>query len=113
MAHLTQGSTQATIETHRFNEKVWRRSMSFGDIEKKSLEAHVDLCAERYKNLNEKLGHLETRMDKVEGHLVDIKDSIGKVGNEGNKTLITIGTSILGVMLTAILGIIIHLATKG
>ena len=30
------------------------------DIEKKSLEAHVELCAERYKLLEHKLGDLET-----------------------------------------------------
>jgi predicted nuclease with TOPRIM domain len=89
------------------------------DIEKKSLEAHVELCAERYKNLDGKLNSLDDRMsaidgrmDKLEGHMLDIKDKIGNVSNEGNKTLITIGTSILGILLTAVVGIIIHLATN-
>ena len=31
------------------------------DIEKKSLEAHVELCAERYRYLEEKLDSLENR----------------------------------------------------
>jgi prefoldin subunit 5 len=82
------------------------------EIEKKSLEAHVEICAERYSNLETKLDNLEGRMDKLEGHIVDIKDSIGKVGGESNKTLITIGTSIFVALLTAVLGIIVHLATK-
>lgn len=82
------------------------------EIEKKSLEAHVEICAERYSNLETKLDNLETRMDKIETHIVDIKDSIGKVGGESNKTLITVGTSIFVALLTAILGIIVHLATK-
>ena len=82
------------------------------EIEKKSLEAHVEICAERYSNLENKLDNLETRMDKIETHIVDIKDSIGKVGGESNKTLITIGTSIFVALLTAVLGIIVHLATK-
>jgi len=86
--------------------------MSSTDIEKKSLEAHVELCAERYSNLENKLNSLDTRMDKLEGHIVDIKDALGKVGNEGNKTLITIGTAIFVALLTAVLGVVVHLATK-
>lgn len=82
------------------------------DIEKKSLEAHVELCAERYANLEFKLENLDKRMDSLEGHIVDIKDSLGKVGSEGNKTLITIGTAIFVALLTAVLGVVVHLATK-
>jgi prefoldin subunit 5 len=82
------------------------------DIEKKSLEAHVEICAERYSNLETKLDNLENRMDKIETHIVDIKDSLGKVGNESNKTLITIGTAIFVALLTAVLGVVVHLATK-
>jgi chromosome segregation ATPase len=77
--------------------------MSTTDIEKKSLEAHVELCAERYSNLEFKLENLDKRMDTLEGHIVDIKDSISNVGKDGNKTLITIGTSILGVLIAGII----------
>ena len=83
--------------------------MSTTDIEKKSLEAHVELCAERYSNLETKLENLDTRMDKLEGHIVDIKDSLGKVGGEGNKTLITIGTAVLVALMTGMIGVILHL----
>ena len=86
--------------------------MSTTDIEKKSLEAHVELCAERYSNLENKLEHLDSRMDKLEGHIVDIKDSIGRVGGDSNKTIITIGTAVFVALLTAVLGIVAHLATK-
>ena len=82
--------------------------MSSTEIEKKSLEAHVELCAERYSNLENKLTNLDIRMDKLESHIVDIKDSLGRVGNDGSKTIITIGTSILGVLIA---GIITLLAT--
>jgi hypothetical protein len=82
------------------------------DIEKKSLEAHVELCAERYSNLEIKLEHLDNRMDKLEGHIVDIKDSLGKVGGESNKTLITIGTSIFVALLTGMIGVVLHLVNK-
>ena len=51
-------------------------------------------------------------MDSLEGHIIEIKDSITKVGNDGNSKIITIGTTIFGVLLTAVLGILVHLATK-
>ena len=83
-------------------------SMATTDIEKKSLEAHVELCAERYSNLETKLTNLDDRMDKLEGHIVDIKDSLGKVGGESNKTLITVGTAIFVALLTGMIGVILH-----
>lgn len=86
--------------------------MSTSEIEKKSLEAHVEICAIRYSNLESQLTNLDDRMDKLECHIVEIKDTLGKVGSESNKTLITIGTSIFVAFLTAILGVIVHLATK-
>lgn len=86
--------------------------MAYTEIEKKSLEAHVELCAERYSNLEQKLDNLEVRMDKLETHIVDIKDSLGRVGTEGTNRIITIGTSIFGIFLTAILAIVIHMAMK-
>lgn len=86
--------------------------MSTTDIEKKSLEAHVELCAERYSNLETKLEHLDSRMDKLEGHIVDIKDALGKVGGESNKTLITIGTSVFVALLTGMIGVVLHLINK-
>lgn len=82
------------------------------EIEKKSLEAHVEICAERYSSLETQFNNLVTRMDSLEGHIIEIKDSITKVGNEGNSKIITIGTTIFGVLLTAVLGILVHLATK-
>lgn len=82
------------------------------DIEKENLEAHVEICAVRYANLENKLENLDDRMDKLECHIVEIKDSLSKAGTESNKTLITIGTSIFVAFLTAILGVIVHLATK-
>ena len=82
--------------------------MSTTDIEKKSLEAHVELCAERYENLDNKLNNFEKRMDKFEQYLVDIKNSISNNNSAPYKTLITIGTTIIGVLIA---GIITLLAT--
>lgn len=86
--------------------------MSSTEIEKKSLEAHVELCAERYENLDTKLDNLEGRMDKLEGHIVEIKDGISRVSGDSHKTLITIGTSMLGILITAVIGLLVHLILK-
>jgi chaperonin cofactor prefoldin len=82
--------------------------MSTTEIEKKSLEAHVELCAERYKSLDNKLDNLENRMDKIEGHMVDIKSAIQAANDSGNKQIITIGLSIFGVILTGLIAFIVH-----
>jgi peptidoglycan hydrolase CwlO-like protein len=82
------------------------------DIEKKSLEAHVELCAERYDQLDKRLIGVETRMEKIEGHIVDIKEAIEQSNNVQSKQLIAIGTTIIGVLITAIVALVIHLAQK-
>jgi tetrahydromethanopterin S-methyltransferase subunit G len=82
------------------------------EIEKKNLEAHVEICAERYKNLETKIDNLEGRMDgfderldKVEEHLVDIKNAVtNKVEKQSDRT-ITILLSVFGIVLTALIGI--------
>ena len=86
--------------------------MSSTNIEKKNLEAHVELCAERYEALDNKLTNLDTRMTKLEQHIVDIKDSIANKTGGIDKHTITLGTTILGVMFTAIITLLIHLASK-
>lgn len=83
--------------------------MASTDIEKENLEAHVELCAERYKNLHDKLDSLDTRMSKIEVLIADIKQSVSAVPNESNKTIIAIGTAIVGAMIGAIITLIVHI----
>jgi chromosome segregation ATPase len=64
-------------------------------IEKKSLEAHVELCAERYGRLEEKLDHLEKRLHTIEQSITDIKDSLVKTTNKGYEKIIQVGWVIL------------------
>jgi len=82
------------------------------DIEKKNLEAHVELCAERYAALETKLDNLDNRMTEIERHISEIKDSITNETGGINKQMITIGTTVVGVMFTAIITLLIHLASK-
>lgn len=79
------------------------------DIEKENLEAHVELCAERYKNLEQKLETLDNRMDKIEALIGEIKTAVAAVPNESNKTLIAIGTTIFGAIIGGIITLIVHI----
>jgi len=79
------------------------------EIEKKSLEAHVELCAERYKNLEDKLQNLDNRMGKIEELIVDIKNAVASSPNESNKTLITIGTAIVAALIGGLITLVVHI----
>ena len=55
------------------------------DLEKESLEAHVDLCALRYEQLDRRLTGLETKVDSIHediqaGNASMIKVLIGAAG---------------------------------
>jgi len=49
------------------------------NLEKESLEAHVDLCALRYKNLDERLSSVEDKIDVVHKDIQDGNKSMTKV----------------------------------
>lgn len=70
------------------------------DIEKTNLEAHVELCAQRYDALESRLSSIEkkvgTLQDTIEkSHLNTIKILIGTAG-----TIIVAIISMLGVVIT-------------
>lgn len=74
---------------------MWRKLMSGPtDIEKENLEAHVELCAERYRQLETRLGAIEEKVSGLQktieqSHLSTIKVLIG-----------TAGTVIVGILST-------------
>ena len=96
-----------------------RNKMITTEIEKQNLEAHVEICAVRYASLEQKLSNLESRMDRVDEHLMDIKTALAlvtqskeqpapKVDGDGPyKTMIAIGTTIIGVLITGIITLLI------
>lgn len=48
-------------------------------LERESLEAHVDLCALRYKNLDERLEAVEDKVDLIHRDIQDGNKSMTKV----------------------------------
>ena len=70
------------------------------NLEKSSLEAHVDLCAMRYRQLDLRLSVLETKMDAVQKEIID--------GQRSMKTVIinsagAIVVSLVGVIATVLM----------
>jgi hypothetical protein len=81
-------------------------------IEKESLEAHVELCAERYEKLESKLETVERKVEKLEEHVLAIREALAGTGNKQSKQLIAIGTAIISVLITGIITLTIHLINK-
>lgn len=70
------------------------------DIEKENLEAHVELCAQRYDALEKRLANVETMLGGLKStveasHLNTVKVLIGSAG-----TVIVGFLSLIGVILT-------------
>lgn len=66
------------------------------DIEKENLEAHVELCAQRY-------AQLDNRLSTIESKVVTLQDTIEKSHMSMIKVLIgTAGTVVAGVLSTLI-----------
>lgn len=86
------------------------------DIEKENLEAHVELCAERYKNLEQKLDSFEKRMTTVEEHLVAIRNNIAQKpateSSNSDKTIISIGTAIVAALISTITVLLVNYINK-
>ena len=49
------------------------------DLEKENLEAHVDLCQQRYENLESRLAKIETKVDSIHKDVVEGQKSMTKV----------------------------------
>jgi len=69
------------------------------DIEKKSLEAHVELCAERYRFLEEKLDSLEEKLTTVVNSVASVKDTVQAMSTKNNDRLINWGIGIIVTLL--------------
>ena len=72
------------------------------EIEKKSLEAHVELCAERYRSLDERLDNINEKINKVEECIDSIKQMMAAHIEKHNDRLIGWGVGIIGILVGTI-----------
>ena len=89
------------------------------EIEKKSLEAHVELCAERYATLAERYNALQIKIDNLgsevktlEQHILFIREALAGTGDKSSRQLIAIGTTIFGVLAAGMITLIVTLFNK-
>jgi hypothetical protein len=82
------------------------------DIEKKSLEAHVELCAERYRFLENKLETVEATVGNVNIVVADIRDMMDEIVNKRNDQIIKWGTAVIGSLVASIVYLVMHYVIK-
>ena len=78
-------------------------AMQQSRLERENLEAHVDLCAERYRVLEDKLDRLDERFDRLEASLNKISES--RTGDKSASSRMIIGgaaTLIAGLLSTIV-----------
>ena len=95
---MEQAHIQALITEVR-NLKTELKEFMSGhttELEKQNLEAHVDLCSERYKGLHDRLSAIEVRLGKMNEDML--------AGQKSSKTTIimTAGTVIAGLLSTMV-----------
>jgi hypothetical protein len=71
------------------------------DIEKKSLETHVELCAERYKFLEEKLENVEQNVTHTEVVIREVHDMVQSMAQKRTDQIISWGIGIIGFLLAS------------
>lgn len=72
------------------------------ELERTSLEAHVDLCALRYAQLDTRLTNLEEKVDTIHADVVEGQKSLTKV---------IIGTA--GTIIAGVLSIVVAILMNG
>jgi hypothetical protein len=73
------------------------------NIEKHNLEAHVELCAERYRSLDQNLLTVENKITGVELMIREVHDMVQNMAEKRNDQMINWGIGI-GSSLLAMIG---------
>lgn len=82
------------------------------DIEKKSLEAHVELCAERYRFLEEKLESMEEKLNSVVESVSSVKNTVQAMATKDNDRLISWGVGIIVALVGTVAWLLQHYVFK-
>jgi 3-dehydroquinate synthetase len=69
------------------------------DIEKKSLEAHVELCAERYRLLELKLETVDEKITQTNQGIENLHDMITEMTTRRNDQIMSWGGGAMAIML--------------
>ena len=93
---MDQAHLEALITEVKYLKNELEKFMSTTELEKQNLEAHVDLCSERYKGLHDRLSAIELRLGKMNEDMIAGQKS-------SSKTIIaTAGTVVAGLLSTVV-----------
>jgi phage-related protein len=76
------------------------------DIEKKSLEAHVELCAQRYTALEQRIDDVKQDTAELKTTIQEVHRLVHKMSDIRNTQLIGWGVGVIG-FLTAVIGYLV------
>jgi vacuolar-type H+-ATPase subunit E/Vma4 len=82
------------------------------EIEKKSLEAHVELCAERYNALEDRLALMDGKINSLTDMIKEVKESLSKMAEKNNDRLIAWGVGIITALGASTVYLLTHYVWK-
>jgi hypothetical protein len=82
------------------------------EIEKKSLEAHVELCAERYNALENRIDNVDSKISGLSTVVREVHDMIQRMGNKRTDQLISWGVGIIGTLIGTIAWLVAYYVIK-
>lgn len=82
------------------------------EIEKKSLEAHVELCAERYRSLDDRLDQVTEKMTNLERMVRTVHDLVHDMAARRDSQLINWGLGIIGALVGMVAWLVVNYALK-
>ena len=97
--------TQAEYQILKKHLDDVRRELKYimpTELEKTNLEAHVDLCSERYKGLHDRLSAIEHRLSKI-------NDDMKQNHKSHSKTVITAAGTVIAGLLSTMVVLLIRL----
>ena len=68
------------------------------DIEKKNLEAHVELCAERYRHLETKLEAVEQKITGLDRVIREVHDMMAAIKDQRNAQNMTMAAAVISAL---------------
>tara|TARA_B100000989_G_scaffold222292_1_gene169918 strand:- start:1037 stop:1321 length:285 start_codon:yes stop_codon:yes gene_type:complete len=86
-------------------------AMNQSRLERENLEAHVDLCAERYRVLEEKLNRLEVKVDGLTTAMSKVAEKQTSASLSSNKLIIGAAATVIAGLLSTIVLLLLNLNT--
>lgn len=82
-------------------------------LERENLEAHVDLCAERYRVLEEKLNKLDEKFDRLESAIDTMTDRANADKMSSQKLMFGAAATVIAGLLSTVVLLLMNLQGIG